>query len=707
MLQRIAIPDLTGGVSKQPDSQRFPNQVEEATNVTLHLSKGLEKRPGFEFVKELANLSGDMFVHWIERSSTQKYWVIFRNNATPVHIYKTDGTLCTVTIVDAGAGTYLQTTPENLRVITVDDTTLVVNTSITTALSNSTVTYDQPSGSGHMVDESGNSHNKLSWEQFDLPPSAAHVNTFWYARDDALGHPAGWYKAISDTSQPWYQRVRAPMAYSTFSDSTMPIRIVQTADTTFEVRYCPWAPRYSGDSITNPGPTFVGKKITDVCVHRNRLWFSAGENVCASVAGEFYNFWLNSYATVVDSDPIDVKLGSAQVTKISWMSPFQRMIVVFTESGQQYEIRAAEAMTPSTVSIVPSTTYASPISRPTIVGSQLYWAAAKGPWMQIYEYLTDDSTAQSNAVDIAAHVDSYIPSTAKELKSSVANDLLVVRGGDNNLYVNTMFWNSDKKIQAAWSKITQPSTHTVLGCHIIDDYLYVLARVSAGGDTVLRISRMPIRNSDAYPSYRPRMDCLYSVAGVYDAGTKTTSFTLPFFAPELDTAYMGSEWGNKEGSRFTAISGTYAPGNTVLIFNGYLVDSSPKVMRIGSSFEMNVELSRQYVRDQQGVPAVGTLQLKQCSVFHRNTGYFEFVIDPKTSPASNRTWKYTGKQLGSIGFITNQNVLSDSDMQNFKIMASAGGVDLNIKSTSPAPCNLTNLEFVGEFVASKRSAAST
>ena len=707
MLQRIAVPDLTGGVSRQSDSQRFPNQVEEATNVTLHLSKGLEKRPGFEFVKELSNLSGDMQVHWIERSSTQKYWVIFRNNATPVHIYKTDGTVCTVTISDAAAGTYLQTAPANLKMITIDDTTIVVNTSITTALSNSTVVYDNPLGSGNAVDKSSNSHNKLSWEQFDLPPSAGHVGTYWYARDDALGHPAGWYEAISATSQPWYQRVRAPMAYSTFDNTTMPIRILQTGDTTFEIRFCTWAPRYSGDSITNPGPTFVGKKITDVCVHRNRLWFSAGENLCSSAAGEFYNFWLNSYASIIDSDPIDIKLGSSQVTRISWLAPFQRMIVVFTESGQQYEIRAAEALTPSTVSIVPSTTYASPVSRPTIVGSQLYWAAIKGPWLQVYEYLTDDGSAQSNAVDIAAHVDGYIPSTVAELKSSVANDLLVLRGIDNTLYLNTMFWNADKKIQASWSKITQPTHHTMLGCHIIDDYLYVLARVSMGGSTVLRISRMPVRNSDAYPSYRPRIDSLYSVAGTYDAGTKTTSFTVPFFSPEIDTAYMGSEWGNKEGQRFTALSISAAPTSTTIIFNGYLVDPTPKVMKLGSSFEMNVEISRQYVRDQQGVPAVGTLQLKQCSVFHRNTGYFEFVIDPKTSPASNRTWKYTGKQLGSIGFITNQNVLSDSDMQNFKIMASSGGVDLNIKSTSPAPCNLTNIEFVGDFVASKRSAAST
>lgn len=708
MLQRIPVPDLTGGVSRQPDTQRFPNQVEEATNVSLHMSKGLEKRPGTEFVAELANLSGDCYVHWIDRSTTQRYIVVFRNDGTnPLKIFKTDGTACTVTYTDAGAKTYITTAPANIRAITVDDTTIIVNTSTTTAFSNSIATYRNPIGSGnptHDVDISGNAHNKLSWEQFDLPPAAGDVPSYWYARDDALGHPAGWYEAISATSQPWYQRVRAPMANSTFDSATMPVRLVQTGDTTFELLYISWAPRYSGDSITNPGPTFVGKKITDVCLHRNRLWFSAGENICASATGQFYDFWLNSYATVVDSDPIDLKLSSPQVTRISWLTPFQRTIVVFTESGQQYEIRAADAMTPSTVSIVPSTTYTSPLSRPTIVGSQLYWTASKGPWAQVFEYIMDDNSAQSVVTDVAAHVDSYIPSTIDELKSSTSNDVLVLRDSPRTVYMNTMFWGGEKKLQMAWSKITQPDTHTILGVNIIDDYLYILSRITIASDNVLRISRMPLRHSDAYPSYRPRMDELRQATGTYNSTTKQTTFTVPFMTSSIDTVYLGSEWGTAEGSRLGIITITPTIGSTTIIVSGYY-PTTP--VYLGASYEMSVKLSRQYVRDQTGVPAVGTLQLKQCSVFHRNTGYFEFVIDPKVSPSGVRTWKYTGKQIGSIGFITGTNILSENDMQNFKIMASSGGVDLFIKSTSPAPCNITNLEFVCDFVQAKRSAAST
>jgi hypothetical protein len=705
MLQRIVIPDLNGGVSRQPDGQRFPNQVEEADNVSLHLSRGLEKRAGSEVVASLASLSGNVMIHWIDRSASQKYCVLFHNNATtPIHIHTIGGVSCTLNYPAGAVGTaikaYLATDPGNLRAVTVDDTTIVVNTSVTTALSAATQTYQF---GGTNVDLNSNAHNETSWENFDLPPSVA--NEYWYAKDDALGHPAGWYKSISTTTQPWYERVVTPMANSALNPDTMPIRIVQTGATTFDVLQCPWVGRLSGDSQTNPGPSFVGKALTDVCLHRNRLWFSAGENIVGSAAGDFYNFWLDSYASVVDSDPIDVKLSSSQVTKVLWMTPFQRSIVVFTESGHQYEIRAQEAMSPTTVSVIPSTSYSSPDVRPTVIGSQLYWVANKGPWSQVYEYLTDEAAAQSVATDASAHVDGYIPSGIDEIKASSSNDVLFLRTGSNSLFVNYMFWQGDKKMQSAWCKWTLPEFHAILGMHVFDDFLYTFSRVDNGITSRFRIDRIPLRNSDAVPSYEPRLDDrVVDSGGVFDSATKRTTFVLPFFLPGIDEAFLGSAWGSQEGVRFSLVSVSPAATTTTVVVSGNLQDND---VIFGSAFSMQTKLSKQYVRDQNGVQAVGALQLKQATVHHRNTGFFTFEIDPRTTPATTRVNKYTGKSLGAIGFITNQNSLSGKESQNFKIMGSSSGVDLYINSDSPAPVNISGVEFVADFVGGRRSAAST
>ena len=705
MLQRIVIPDLTGGVSRQPDGQRFPNQVEEADNVSLHLSRGLEKRAGSEAVASLTNISGDLMVHWIDRSATQKYCVLFHNDATtPIHIRTIDGAACTLTYpggsVETAIKAYLATATSNLRAVTVDDTTIVVNTSTTTALSAATASYQF---GGTNVDASANAHNETSWENFDLPPTA--TSEYWYAKDDALGHPAGWYQSISTTTQPWYERKTTPMANSALNPDTMPIRIVQTGATTFNVLQCPWVGRKSGDSQTNPGPSFVGKALSDVCLHRNRLWFSAGENIVGSAAGDFFNFWLDSYASVIDSDPVDVKLSSSQVTKVLWMAPFQRSIVVFTESGQQYEIRAQEAMSPTTVSVVPSTSYSSPDVRPTVIGSQLYWVADKGPWSQVYEYLTDDSTAQSVATDASAHVDGYIPSDIAEIKASSSNDILFLRSGANDMYVNYMFWQGDKKMQSAWCRWTFPASYVILGMHVFDDRLHTLSRVTVGAVARLRLDKTPLRNSDAVPSYTPRLDeRVTGTGGTFDAATKRTTFVLPLFLPNVNQAFLGTPWTTQEGVRYSLHSVVTTAADTTVQVNGNL---SAHDVIFGTLFDMSTQLSKQYVRDQNGVQAVGALQLKQATVHHRNTGYFTFEIDPRTSPASTRVNKYTGKSLGAIGFITNQNSLSGKESQNFKIMGSSSNVDLYIDSDSPAPVNISGVEFVADFVVGRRSAAST
>ena len=712
MQQRIVIPELVGGVSRQPDGQRFPNQVEEADNVNLHLSRGVEKRAGSSVVAEWdTNNAATYGVHWINRSSTEKYFIQYRNDATtPMVIRKLDGTLCTLSWTGgsgAKAKTYVTTASANLRMVTVDDTTIVVNTSIAVALDPDVKNY---LFGGTEVELGPNAHNKESWEEFDLPPT---VNSeYWYANSDALGHSAGAYQAISITTQPWYQRVRTRQAGSRFEDgtgtvtvNTMPIRITQTGDTTFVGSLIPWGERLSGDSLTNKGPSFVGKKITDLAIHRNRLWFSAGETVSGSASGELYSFFNDSYDQVVDSDPIDVKLSSAQVTKILWMASFQRSLVVFTASGQQYEIRAKEAMTPTTVQITPSTAYTSPLIRPVIIGSQLYWSAPKGPWSQLLEYLTDEATAQSVATDAAAHVDGYLPSTLVELKAAPSNDMLFAHNGTNKIFVNFMFWQGQKKIQSAWCTWTLPVTHAIISMDVYDDYLYVVSYVTEDGSPYAwQLHRISLRNSDAYPSYVPRFDSSISASGgSWNATTRLTTFTVTKFLPNINSAYLGPTWGNQEGSRVVPTVVSAVQGSTVITLSG---NYSAHAVDFGVLYDMDIRLSRQYIRDQQGTPAYGSLQLKQLTVHHRNTGYFELVVDPRTAPASDRQYKYTGKQLGSIGFITNTNVLSDRDSQNFKIMASSSGVDLYLRSDSPAPCNITGLEFAADFVVSKRSPTS-
>ena len=77
---------------------------------------------------------------------------------------------------------------------------------------------------------------------------------------------------------------------------------------TFTIKQFTYAERRVGDTITNPMPTFLGKRINKVLFFRNRLAVLAGENVVLSRPGTLGepDFFIESALTVSASDPIDI-----------------------------------------------------------------------------------------------------------------------------------------------------------------------------------------------------------------------------------------------------------------------------------------------------------------------------------------------------------------------------------------------------------------
>ncbi len=138
--QRIS--NYLGGVSKQSDDKMLPGQVRECYNGFPDATYGLTKRPGF---KHVANLS------CVAPNAKCKYFYINRDDDEVYigRIYSGNhgfeypgvqpiievwnaltGVKCTVTH-DAGTTSYLTGHREHLKVITVQDTTIVINTSKT------------------------------------------------------------------------------------------------------------------------------------------------------------------------------------------------------------------------------------------------------------------------------------------------------------------------------------------------------------------------------------------------------------------------------------------------------------------------------------------------------------------------------------------------------------------------------------------------
>src|SRR6056300_472496 len=84
-LINTSLPNLIQGVSQQPDATRFSGQCDEQINFTSSVVDGLTKRNGTRFVNKLfatdSAISGDSFIHFINRSEEERYVLIHEGTA--------------------------------------------------------------------------------------------------------------------------------------------------------------------------------------------------------------------------------------------------------------------------------------------------------------------------------------------------------------------------------------------------------------------------------------------------------------------------------------------------------------------------------------------------------------------------------------------------------------------------------------------------
>jgi len=129
------VPNLLGGVSKQPDDKKMPGQVREAINAYADPTYGLSKRPGTKWLGNLSSTTnefqnGKWF--YINRDEAEKYiGVIYGAN---IKIWNVNNPTATVTVTNSGSS-YLtygsSNAKDSLQVLTVQDTTIVANNKVT------------------------------------------------------------------------------------------------------------------------------------------------------------------------------------------------------------------------------------------------------------------------------------------------------------------------------------------------------------------------------------------------------------------------------------------------------------------------------------------------------------------------------------------------------------------------------------------------
>ncbi|MCA2979538.1 MAG: hypothetical protein INH37_14780 [Myxococcaceae bacterium] len=481
------------------------------------------------------------------------------------------------------------------------------------------------------------------------------------------------------------------------SPASMPHRLVRNNNGTFTFSRAPWAIRGAGDAESNPDPSFVGRKITDVFFFRNRLGFLTDENVVLSGVGDdgYFQFYRKTVTTLLDSDPIDIAVTNTTVSTLEHAVPFNKQLLVFSKN-RQFIIDADGALTPTTVQAKPATAFSASLSaKPVNAGSSVMFATLRGTNSGVREFLIQPDSLVEDADDITKQVPSYIEGTVLNMASAMNENIVFMTASGNRslLYVYRFFYEGTNKLQSSWSAWRFPSDEKVLNIGVLDNTLLLLIERPTG--VFLERVDLDLKAVDAGVPFSVRLDRKVSVTGVYDAGTNETTWTLPYDTTGwMPVVVRGSGYAGLAG---TDVKNVTKVSQTVIKATGNIT-AGPCL--IGRAYTKRMVFSRFTVSqggDQRGRVAItdGRLQLRTLSVNYSDTGFFKVRVEKPGRDARDEVFQPL--RVGIVGSNIGQLALPDGRFR-VPILSRNDQVTISIESDSHLPCSILSAEWEGEFV---------
>ena len=470
---------------------------------------------------------------------------------------------------------------------------------------------------------------------------------------------------------------------NTLDSTKLPYKLVNTDVNTFTYGTCSWATKQCGDSNSNPFPTIVGKKISNLFFYKNRLGFLAEGNVIMSEAGEYFNFFRTTVRTLLDSDPIDVGVASTKVTNLKSAVGFQENLILFGERGQ-FVLRGGDLLTPKTVSITSVTNYEATDTPPLELGSYVYFPFNRGSFSGLREFSVDATTDTFDSTEITGHVPHYIPSNILDIVGSTTENVICVVSQNTatdtsiqkSMYVYKYYWENNQKVLASWSKFTFP--FTIVGFDFVDSDLYIVG--TKNGKTELLNMPMEEKLTDTGASFNTYLDLRQS-ATVAD-GSITLNFTPE--TSDVIEVYTRESGSTKAG----ALIPSTVSGSTVTV--GASHNSTPVWVgvRYTMSYTFSEQLFRQRSNRNQSPSGYQRHFLKGGTLFFDNTSSFRVEVTPKARQTYVNIFS-----SNIVGSTTIGTLPTESGSFSFPIMSSAKDTAIKIVNETALPGNFQSAEF--------------
>tara|TARA_B100001029_G_scaffold158420_1_gene145071 strand:- start:426 stop:3287 length:2862 start_codon:yes stop_codon:yes gene_type:complete len=480
--------------------------------------------------------------------------------------------------------------------------------------------------------------------------------------------------------------------------TNMPLVIQRTSATEFTVRQFDYAERAVGDTITNPMPTFVGKRINKVLFFRNRLAILSAENVILSRPGSLGqpDFFIETALTVSASDPIDISAASMFPSEIYDGIEINAGLLVFS-SNQQFLLSTDDTvLNPDTAKLRSVSTFNYNIDVPPLsLGTTIAYIDNSGKYSRMNEMANTGREAEPNVVEISKLVPSLLPKDIDLLTNSRENSIiLAAKSGTDIVYGYKYFVVGEKKQQQAWFKW---KLNNNLKYHFIinDDYFFLDEDNFLQTIKLIQSENDPAIIQDEV-NYLLHVDNYTTVTGgVYDTHQNITTFSnvtwLPnVTTPNYDLVILDTDSSATRVGRYAkpTVSGTSftVPG-----------DWSGQTLTVGYLYEYLVEFPRIYPVRVQG--EVQRADVNSSLVVHRLKLHFGKV----------GLYETTIKRVGKDDYteIYESTVLDEYDVSDapylpeyiktIPVYEKNKNVDVFLKSSHPAPATLRAMAWEGDF----------
>lgn len=233
---------------------------------------------------------------------------------------------------------------------------------------------------------------------------------------------------------------------------TMPIVISKSKDNVITLDNTKWNDMLVGDINSNPFPSFVDSKISDVILFNGRLGFSSGNSLVFSAIDDLFNFFRTTTSSVLVADRVDLELDSSRLGYTDIQSIFTMDGKLFVSTGRTQaalSINSNLDLTGST--FVQVSAHDTGSDEPIAVRKSMYFPVLRGDYGNILDFSADVATGTLyNGELITKHCEKYIKGEIMQMLYT--DDLLFVRttADRTKLYVQNSFVLNGQTAQNAW-----------------------------------------------------------------------------------------------------------------------------------------------------------------------------------------------------------------------------------------------------------------